>query len=163
MSEFFSALLSYGQGPVLIVLCFLMIYVIKKLTSNESEGRKKDKALLERDSQMKDFIIAQITTQVKDIEDRNKEQLSGVLRHIEDLGQRMNVVERDYMQREEFYREFSGWRGEISKLDKKFDQTILVLAKMQKEVRNGSLEELDSKFNRLIDVLLKNNEKEKPR
>ncbi len=112
MEVLLAKLSSYGTGPVLIVVAALLGWVIKKLDENnkhDEERTNKDEARAER-------LKAAITAQMNAMEDRFEERFSTADRRIDDLSNRVSCVERDYLPRDEHYKEFSGWRAEINRL-----------------------------------------------
>jgi hypothetical protein len=117
MEDVIKALLAYGSAPAIIFLAFLVGLLIKQLTENA----KKDEG---RDASLREFVA----TQVKDLEKRSEDRLAAQQESVYDLAQRLSCVERDYLPRDEHYRDFSGWRGEIRSLGKKIDDFILMFA-----------------------------------
>ncbi|OHD25597.1 MAG: hypothetical protein A2Y38_00260 [Spirochaetes bacterium GWB1_59_5] len=112
MEVLLAKLSSYGTGPVLIVVAALLGWVIKKLDENnkhDEERTNKDEARAER-------LKTAITAQMNAMEDRFEERFSTADKRIDDLANRVSCVERDYLPRDEHYKEFSGWRAEINRL-----------------------------------------------
>lgn len=105
MQAFITQMLNYGAAPALLVLAASVGFLIKKIDDN---GKKDD----ERASQIKAYFAEQFEGLERRIEDR----LSTIDRRIEDLAGRVSCVERDYLPREEHYKEFSGWRAEIHRM-----------------------------------------------
>jgi hypothetical protein len=105
MEALIGKLSSYGTGPVLIVVAFLLGWIVKEL----KENGKKDE---ERAEKLKTAVSAQMNT----MEKRFEERFAIVNKRIDDISNRVSCVERDYLPREEHYKEFSGWRAEINRL-----------------------------------------------
>jgi hypothetical protein len=103
--ELITKLLDYGTAPALLVVGFLLFWVVKKLEEN---GRKDE-------ARAKDLSDA-MTTQMNAMEDRFEERFALSDKRLDDLSNRVSCVERDYLPREEHYKEFSGWRAEINRL-----------------------------------------------
>ena len=105
MEAFLTKLSSYGSAPFLLVVAFLLGWIIKKLEEN---GRK--------DEERAEKLKAAMTTQMNEMEERFEERFAVADKRIDELSTRVACVERDYLPREEHYKEFSGWRAEINRL-----------------------------------------------
>lgn len=105
MEVLLEKLLSYGTGPVLIVVAFLLGWIVKEL----KENGKKDE---ERAEKLKTAVTAQMNA----MEERFEERFATTDKRVDELANRVSCVERDYLPREEHYKEFSGWRAEINNL-----------------------------------------------
>lgn len=96
---------AYGTGPFLLVIAFFLGWVVKEL----KENGKKDEERAEK-------LRTTMTTQMNAMEERFEERFALSDKRIDELGNRLSCVERDYLPREEHYKEFSGWRAEINDL-----------------------------------------------
>jgi hypothetical protein len=105
METLIGKLLEYGNTPALIVLAVLVGWLIKKLGENDQKDEKRAAVLNE-------LITKEITT----LEERIEAQRVSAEKRLDDLADRVSCVERDYLPREEHYKEFSGWRAEINRL-----------------------------------------------
>jgi len=105
MEIFFEKLSSYGTGPVLLVLLFLLGWVIRELKENSK-----------RDEERADKLASSMNEKMEAMETRFEERFAASDRKVDDLSIRISCVERDYLPREEHYKEFSGWRAEINRL-----------------------------------------------
>ncbi|HOX30898.1 MAG TPA: hypothetical protein PLB91_01130 [Spirochaetales bacterium] len=105
MEIFLEKLSSYGSAPFLLVVAFLLGWVIRKL----EENGKKDEARAEA-------LKAAMAAQMNEMEERFEKRFAAGDKRIDELSTRMACVERDYLPREEHYKEFSGWRAEINNL-----------------------------------------------
>lgn len=105
MEALIGKLLEYGNTPALIVLAILVGWLIKKLDENNQKDEKRATDLQ-----------ALITKEIGTLEQRFEAQKAAAERRMDDLGDRIACVERDYLPREEHYKEFSGWRAEINRL-----------------------------------------------
>ena len=105
MEAFFQQLSVYGMAPVLIAVVFLLGWVVREL----KENGKKDEA---RAKDLKDSMTAEMNAMAKRFDDH----LAETNKKVDDLRDRVSCVERDYLPREEHYKEFSGWRTEINNI-----------------------------------------------
>lgn len=105
MEVFLEKLSSYGTGPFLLVVAFLFGWVIKKLEDNG----KKDEERAEK-------LKTAMTTQMDAMEERFEQHFETSDKRIDELSNKVSCIERDYLPREEHYKEFSGWRAEINRL-----------------------------------------------
>lgn len=105
MEALIEKLSSYGTGPFLVVVAFLLGWIVKEL----KENGKKDEERAEK-------LKAAVTAQMNAMEDRFEERFAVADKRIDELSNRVSCVERDYLPREEHYKEFSGWRAEINHL-----------------------------------------------
>lgn len=112
-------LLEYGSAPALLTIAVVMGILLRKL----NENAEKDE---ERATSLREFVQAQIATLKKDFDER----ASASDKRLDDLQSRMSCVERDYLPREEHYKEFSGWRAEINRL---YDLIVNVFKEMPKK------------------------------
>ena len=112
-------LLDYGSAPALLVIAVRLGFLIRKLNENAEQDEK-------RAASLREFVQAQISTLKKDFDER----ASASDKRLDDLQSRVSCVERDYLPREEHYKEFSGWRAEINRL---YDLIVNVFKEMPKK------------------------------
>lgn len=112
-------LLEYGTAPALLSIAVAMGILLRKV----NENALKDE---ERTTSLREFMQEQIATLKNDFTER----ATASDKRLEDLQSRISSVERDYLPREEHYREFSGWRAEINRL---YDLIVSVFKEMQKK------------------------------
>ena len=98
-------LLEFGTVPSLLVLSAVVTLLIRKV----DENGKKDDA---RAQELRQAVANQLQT----MEERFEERMAVASKRIDELASRVSGVERDYLPREEHYREFAGWRAEINRL-----------------------------------------------
>ncbi len=98
-------LLEYGTVPSLLVLAFVVGLLVRKIEENGKKDEERSKELR-----------TAVTSQMNAMEERFEERFSLTGRRLEELSNRVSCVERDYLPREEHYKEFSGWRAEINRL-----------------------------------------------
>jgi ABC-type transport system involved in cytochrome bd biosynthesis fused ATPase/permease subunit len=105
MEAFLQQLSAYGVGPVLLVVIFLLGWVVRELKENgkKNEARAKE-------------LQAAMTAEMNAMAKRFDEHLAATDKKVEDLRTRVSCVERDYLPRDEHYKEFSGWRAEIQEV-----------------------------------------------
>jgi hypothetical protein len=112
MEALLAKLSSYGTGPVLLVVAALLGWILRKL----DENNRKDEERTASDEARAEKLKAAITSQMNAMEDRFEERFASADKRIEALANRVSYVERDYLPRDEHYKEFSGWRAEINRL-----------------------------------------------
>lgn len=89
----------------MIVLAALVGFLIKKL----DENAKKDDA---RTKELKEYVKAQ----VDGLETRIDGRVKALEARAAELEGRSSYIEREYLPREDHYRDISGWRTEINRL-----------------------------------------------
>ncbi len=105
MEGLINQMLSYGAAPAILVITFLLGWVIKELKDNAR-----------RDDQRADELKRSTGTQIDAMESRLEERLAAVSKRQDELANRVSCIEKDYLPREEHYKEFSGWRAELNRL-----------------------------------------------
>lgn len=103
-------LLEYGTTPALLLIAFLLVHL-------KTSFGKSVKDLGEK--------LSAVQAEMGQLERRIEEKIKEESRYREELEARIGCVERDYLQRDDFYRDSSGWRAEINRLCDKIDQFIL--------------------------------------
>ena len=84
---FFHLIQSWGPSAISSALVFVVIYLIKKVDTNSKEDAK-------RSQELRDYINNSLNR----------------------FGERLSIVEKDYVKNEFFYQNLSGWRSEINRL-----------------------------------------------
>ena len=105
MEVLITKLLEYGTTPALLVIGALIMVLLKKI----DENGKRDEA---RAKEMQSFL----SEEIKSLENRFDERFVFHAKRMDEISDRVACVERDYLPREEHYKEFSGWRAEINRL-----------------------------------------------
>lgn len=108
-------ILQYGTTPALIALAFMVGFLAKKIEEN---GRKDE----ERARQ----VTEKLSEQIKGLESRFEERFAIHARKIDELNNRVACVERDYLPREDHYKDTAGWRAELNRI---FDVILRQLEK----------------------------------
>jgi len=93
-SVFFIVLREWGPAAVSILLIFVVSFLIKEIKKN-SEDEKHRMSKLHND----------ITKMREDVNDS-----------LNSFGARLTAVEKDYVDKEFFFRELQGWRSEINRV-----------------------------------------------
>lgn len=106
------AISQYGAMPALLVLTALVGVMIRKIDQNSKEDATRHAQDQVAHKALKDELVAV----VKESETRTDERLRSLEENHSDLTRRVNIMERDYLPRDEHYKEFSGWRAEINRL-----------------------------------------------
>ena len=116
--EIVLALLQYGTTPALIVLSAAVGFLAKSLKENQVKDEERHKALTDMLSKELEKINARI--------DAVTAEIAGDLQAI-----RLQIaqIERDYLPREEHYRDFSGWRAEIHRIMERLDRLMMEMKK----------------------------------
>lgn len=102
IETFLMQLSQYGTAPILLVLIFMIGLFWRRLEKKEDEDQKRSAAL-------KGFLEGLINDLKKDFDER----FAANNKRIEDLQSKVASIERDYLPRDDHYRDFSGWRAEL--------------------------------------------------
>jgi hypothetical protein len=136
MIGFMESLLQYGSAPAIIVLTALVALLIKRINKNARaderrslEAQKREETRDKREEGREKSLREFSANLVKEMEARTSAWIRNLQEGQDNLGQRLSCVEREYLPRDEHYRDFSGWRGEIARIVKKIDSFIMVFAK----------------------------------
>ncbi len=105
VETFFFKLSEYGTGPLLICVIFAIGFLWKRVEKLSSDD--KVRAL-----KLQEFFEGVI----KDLKKEFEERFSAQNRRIDNLSEKVGDIERDYIPRDEHYRDFSGWRTELADL-----------------------------------------------
>jgi hypothetical protein len=107
--DYFVSILSFiekiGTFPSLILIGVLLGFFVRELKEN---GRR-DEA---RAKELKAFVAKEVQ-ELREANDARHRQTDEA---VEELARRLSSVEKDYLPRDEHYRDFSGWRAEINRL-----------------------------------------------
>lgn len=143
--DLIKSLLSYGTAPALLVIAFTLFLVVRRLTANEAKGERRDESQRKRDEAIKDDLSkqrelfeARMKEQLDEVRASGNEQLLAMERRnldehreqqagLSGLTERVNYLEKDYLPREEHYRDLSGWRGEIADVRKEVHAVLLAV------------------------------------
>jgi len=86
-SAFFHVIQSWGPTAISSVLIYVVIFLIKKI---DTHSEKNDKSAAE----LREYINKSLNA----------------------FGDRLSLVEKDYVKNDFFFRELSGWKSEINRL-----------------------------------------------
>ena len=86
-SAFFHVIQSWGPTAISSVLIYVVIFLIKKI---DAHSEKNDKSAAE----LREYINKSLNA----------------------FGDRLSIVEKDYVKNDFFFRELSGWKSEINRL-----------------------------------------------
>jgi hypothetical protein len=89
---------SWGPSALSSCLLIFVVYLIKKVDENGKDDARRGKDFQDQ------------------LEARVGELRSDVNKTLDDHGKRLLYVEKEYTRNEVFFRELSGWRGEINRL-----------------------------------------------
>jgi hypothetical protein len=121
--EFITLLTSisqYGTAPALLVIVAILAFQNRQMSETKKEQKSEIDALkASLSTQFQETLAALAKKQ----DERHKEHESD----ISDLQERMGCVERDYVSREEHYRDLSGWREEIRQLGERINSFVITI------------------------------------
>jgi len=98
---------SWGPSAISSVLVVVVLYLIKRVDKNGEDDKKR----------AQDFQAC--------LDAKVKELRADMSKTIEDHGKRLSYIEMEYMKREAFYRELSGWRNEINRLSSQISSQFM--------------------------------------
>lgn len=119
IETFLMQLSQYGTAPLLLVLVFIIGLFWRRMDKKDDDDKK-------RLASLQSALNASIDALKADFE----KQFTATNKKIDELQSRVSCVERDYLPREEHYKEFSGWRAEINRL---YDLIVNVFKEMPKK------------------------------
>lgn len=105
MEALIIAILQYGTTPAILILAFLVALLLRKVEANSKKDDKRAKEL-------ETFVLEQI----KGMEGRFQGEITTVKNDVTDICKRLSCIEKDYLPREDHYKDISGWRTEINRL-----------------------------------------------
>jgi len=111
MDQLVLMLLQYGSAPALLVLAFAIGLMGKRLSDFD---RKSDRRIQE--------MLAQVKEEISALERSLDSKVAKMDEAVDELARRVTVIERDYLPRQEHYRDFSGWREEIHRVVDRLDR-----------------------------------------
>jgi hypothetical protein len=110
----------FGTAPALLVIAAILAFQNRQM----AETKKEQKAEIDG---LKASLRAQfqeaLAALVKQQDQRHREHEEA----ISDLTLRMSCVEREFVTREEHYRDLSGWREEIRQLGERINSFIITI------------------------------------
>jgi hypothetical protein len=121
--EFITLLTSiskYGTAPALLVIAAILAFQNRQMAETKKEQKAEIDALK---TSLKAQFQEALATLVKQQDERHKEHEEAIA----DLNQRVGCVERDYVSREEHYRDLSGWREEIRQLGERINSFVITI------------------------------------
>jgi hypothetical protein len=117
MEQVVLQLLQYGTTPALVALAFSVGLLIKKIDENGKKDEERTKRVLDT-----------LGKRIDELESRFEERLAVHAGKIEELNNRVSCVEREYLPREDHYKDTAGWRAELNRI---FDVIIRQLEKQK--------------------------------
>lgn len=136
MPDLIVSLLQYGPFPAIIVLAVVMGLLINRINKNaeqdekhSQEAQKREEMRDQREEAREKSLREFASSLVKELETRTGARIRDQGENLDNLTQRLSCVEREYLPRDEHYRDFSGWRSEIARIAKKIDSFIIMFAK----------------------------------
>ena len=109
----FKVFQSWGPSAISSALVIITLYLIKRVDKNSEDDKKRAQGF--RDC----------------LEAKTKELRSEINKTIEDHGKRLSYIEMEYVKREYFFRELSGWRADINRLS---DQVVAQFKDLNKGI-----------------------------
>lgn len=98
-------LLEYGTTPSLIILAFVVGILVKKIDDNAKRDDERSAAL------RKDLASG-----IQALEEKFEERFMSHAKRIDELNNRIANVEREYLPREDHYKDTAGWRAELNRI-----------------------------------------------
>jgi hypothetical protein len=89
---------SWGPSAISSVLVVVVLYLIKRVDKNGEDDKKRAQGF-------QDCLEAKV-----------KELRSDLYKTLEDHNRRLSYIELEYVKREAFYREMSGWKDDINRV-----------------------------------------------
>jgi len=105
MEQMFTMLLQYGTTPALVVLSFVVGLLVKKIDENSKKDEERAKRIMDT-----------LGERIDGVESRFEERFAVHARKIDELNNRVACVERDYLPREDHYKDTAGWRAELNRI-----------------------------------------------
>jgi hypothetical protein len=94
----FHIIQSWGPSAVSSCLVVVVLYLIKQVTKNGEEDKKRDQVFQDR-----------LGSEVKKLRD-------DVYKVLEEHGRKLSYIEMEYIKRETFHRDMAGWKDDINRL-----------------------------------------------
>lgn len=111
-------IMELGTPAILLVLIGLVSWLIAMQSAVKKEIEKNAIEDVTRSALLKETLSAAISASATCIEARAKERFDRFGDEVEEVKQRIASIERDYLPREEHWKDISGWRTEIMELRK---------------------------------------------
>jgi hypothetical protein len=105
----------YGAIPLSLVMIFLVGALMNQIKKNRDDDHARHKSLQE-----------QVKSGIEGLKD-------ALEKRIDDHERRIKVIEMDYVQKEDFFRENAGWRAEIQNLQTKIDKVFAEIIALWKD------------------------------
>jgi fumarylacetoacetate (FAA) hydrolase family protein len=99
------SLLQYGTTPALVVLSFVVGLLVKKIEENSK-----------RDDERAQMLREELSKNINGLEEKFEERFVVHDKRMEELSNRISCVERDYLPREDHYKDTAGWRAELNRI-----------------------------------------------
>lgn len=113
MDDIIPALLNLSTTPSLLILSIVVGGMWKQMKDNtkREEARYKE-------------LQRWMTDQIREIRETFEARTKEMGEALDQLAQRLTIVEREFLPREEHYRDFSGWRTEIHRVMDRLDRLM---------------------------------------
>jgi DNA repair exonuclease SbcCD ATPase subunit len=105
MNNLITNLLQYGTTPSLIALAFVVGLLAKKLEENAK-----------KDDERAQMLRTELSEGLQSMEEKFEERFISHAKRIDELNNRISCVERDYLLREDHYKDTAGWRAELNRI-----------------------------------------------
>lgn len=105
MESLLMNLLQYGTTPSLIVLAFVVGLLVKKMEENAK-----------KDDERAQMLRSEFSKGLQSMEDKFEDRYISHAKRIDELNNRVACVERDYLPREDHYKDTAGWRAELNRI-----------------------------------------------
>jgi hypothetical protein len=100
---------NYGAVPLSLIMICLVSYLLQQIKKNGEDDKSRYAAI---QTQLKENIGA-VQKQLNEAIASLKE---GIEKRLDGCEERIKIIEKDYVQREDFYRDTGGWRTELNNL-----------------------------------------------
>jgi hypothetical protein len=100
---------NFGAAPLSLIMIFLVGYLIKQIKKNGDEDKERHKST-------RSEIQTSIGAIQKQFADAIAELKTSIEKRLDNIEYRLKIVEKDYVQKEDHYRDIGGWRTEINNL-----------------------------------------------
>lgn len=117
----------FGTAPALLVVGAILAMLFRRLGEVEAARKKDGDALRNEIDALRKSQATSLTEAIATIERHQDDQHKEHEKALAEVECRLGYVERDYVSRDEHYRDFSGWRDEIRALGQRINDLILAV------------------------------------
>ena len=107
-----SSVSQYGVMPAIILLGVFVLMISRKV---DEIKKASDDGKTEISKQF-EAVKTSINASLKELEQRIEKRMEGHDAELKELSRRITCLEQDALMRDEHYRDISGWRTEINRL-----------------------------------------------